>query len=66
MFFCISIVTPLCIYLELNSNYVISPPPTPGDIIGGANYQLILRAAISIVFGIIRLIKTVTEFVTRY
>ena len=65
-FFYVPVVTPLCIYSGLNLNYMMSPPPTPGDIIGGVNYRLISCAGVSMVFGVVRLVCTFIEFCIRY
>lgn len=64
--FYVTIVTPLCMYSGLNLNYMMSPPPTPGNFINGSNYRLQSAACVFIVFWIMRFIATCVEFCIRY
>ena len=38
--FYFALVTPVAIYSGINLNYMLSPPPNPGDVVSGPNFRL--------------------------
>ena len=62
--FYFGIVTPISLKYGLNVNYMLSPPPTPGDLVGGPNYRLQSTLCCGSLFFFISFLVTVKEVVT--
>jgi len=62
--FYFGIVTPISLKYGLNINYMLSPPPTPGDLIGGQNFRLQSTLYCGSLFFFISFLVTVKEVVT--
>ena len=61
--FYFGIVTPISLKYGLNINYMLSPPPTPGDLIGGQNFRLQSTLCCGSLFFFISFLVTVKEVV---
>lgn len=53
--------TPLSLLTGLNLNYMLHPPPNPGDIVGGSNFRLQSTLACAAIFFFIQVLATVFE-----
>mmetsp|Transcript_31593 Transcript_31593/g.66007 ORF Transcript_31593/g.66007 Transcript_31593/m.66007 type:complete len:357 (+) Transcript_31593:57-1127(+) len=60
-FFYFGIATPLSVIYGLNVNYMLHPPPTPGDIISGPNFRLQSTLACAVAFFFFRFLATFAE-----
>ena len=47
-------VTPLAVYSGINLNYMMSPPPNPGDIVSGPNFRLMSIGCCATLFFMFR------------
>jgi len=63
--FYVTIITPLSLYSGINLNYMLNPPPTPGNIISGPNYRLMSCAGTSLSFLFIRAVMSLAELILR-
>ncbi|KAL7473479.1 hypothetical protein ACHAXS_013952 [Conticribra weissflogii] len=64
-FFYFGIATPLSLIYGLNVNYMLHPPPTPGDIISGQNFRLQSTLVCAVSFFFFRFLATFGEVCTN-
>lgn len=64
--FYFTLVTPISIYSGLNLNYMMSPPPNPGDIVSGPNFRIMSIGCCSTAFFIVRLIASTGEIIAGF
>lgn len=60
-----AVVVPLCFISGLNINYMLHPPPTPGDFLSGPNFRLYTVVLLAAVFFVIRFVATTVEVCVR-
>lgn len=53
--------TPLSLLTGLNLNYMLHPPPNPGDIVGGSNFRIQSTLACAAIFFFVQFLATVFE-----
>ena len=63
--FYFGIVVPLSLCYGLNINYMLSPPPTPGDVMSGPNFRLLSILCCAAAFFFIQFFATVGEVFGR-
>lgn len=56
---------PLSLLSGLNLNYMLQPPPNPGDMVSGPNFRLQSTMACAAVFFFIQFLVTIFEFFGR-
>ena len=56
---------PLSLFSGLNLNYMLHPPPNPGDMVSGPNFRLQSTLACAAVFFFIQFLVTVFEVFGR-
>lgn len=54
--FYFAVVTPLAIHSGFNLNWMLSPPPNPGDMVGGPNFRLQSVGCCCTLFFLMRLV----------
>lgn len=59
--FYFALVTPVAIYSGLNLNYMLSPPPNPGNVVSGENFRLMSTGCCATLFFIMRFGAVVGE-----
>jgi len=64
--FYFSLVSTLSVWSGMNLNYMLSPPPTPGDFMEGINFRLVSAGCCSIMFAIGRILMGILEFVVCF
>ena len=52
--FYFAFVTPVAIYSGINLNYMLSPPPNPGDVVSGPNFRLMSIGCCATLFFLFR------------
>jgi hypothetical protein len=56
---------PLSLWSGLNLNYMLHPPPNPGDMVSGPNFRLQSTLACAVVFFFLQFLMTILEFLGR-
>lgn len=64
--FYFALVTPISVYSGLNLNYMLSPPPNPGDVVSGPYFRIMSIGCCSTLFFIVRLLASVGELVAGF
>uniref|UniRef100_A0A7S4J714 Uncharacterized protein n=2 Tax=Odontella aurita TaxID=265563 RepID=A0A7S4J714_9STRA len=64
--FYFSLVTPISIYSGLNLNYMLSPPPNPGDFVSGPNFRILSIGCCATLFFLARLLASVGEILAGF
>jgi len=59
--FYFALVTPLAVYSGINLNYMLSPPPNPGDMVSGPNFRLMSIGCCTTLFFVFRLAALCAE-----
>lgn len=59
--FYFAVVTPLAIHSGFNLNWMLSPPPNPGDMVGGPNFRLQSVGCCCTLFFLMRLVALLLE-----
>lgn len=59
--FYFAVVTPLAIHSGFNLNFMLSPPPNPGDMVGGPNFRLQSVGCCCTLFFLMRLVALLLE-----
>jgi len=59
-------VSTLSVWSGINLNYMLSPPPTPGQVLGGINFRLVGAGFGSIFLAIGRILMGILEFVVCF
>ncbi len=59
--FYFGLATPLSLKLGLNLNYMLSPPPTPGDMVAGPNFRFQSTLCCAAAFFFVQFMVTVVE-----
>ena len=59
--FYFAFVTPVAIYSGINLNYMLSPPPNPGDVVSGPNFRLMSIGCCATLFFMFRLAALCAE-----
>mmetsp|Transcript_4961 Transcript_4961/g.11168 ORF Transcript_4961/g.11168 Transcript_4961/m.11168 type:complete len:320 (-) Transcript_4961:1460-2419(-) len=65
-FFYFGIVTPVAILSGFNLNYMLNPPPNPGDIVSGPHFRLMSIACCGVGFFLSQLVATSFAVVMRW
>jgi vacuolar-type H+-ATPase subunit I/STV1 len=63
--FYFGVATPLSLKLGLNLNYMLSPPPTPGDMVSGPNFRLQSTLCCAAAFFFVQFLVTAVEVFGR-
>ena len=63
--FYFGVATPLSLKLGLNLNYMLSPPPTPGDMVAGPNFRLQSTLCCAAAFFFVQFMVTSVEVFGR-
>lgn len=63
--FYFGVCVPLSLASGLNLNYMLQPPPNPGDMVSGPNFRLKSTFACAAVFFFIQFLATILEFFGR-
>lgn len=63
--FYFGVATPLSLKLGLNLNYMLSPPPTPGDVVAGPNFRFQSTLCCAAVFFFVQFMVTAVEVFGR-
>ena len=56
---------PISLLSGLNLNYMLQPPPNPGDMVSGPNFRLQSTLACAVVFFFIQFLVTLFELFSR-
>ena len=59
--FYFALVTPVAIYSGINLNYMLSPPPNPGNVVSGPNFRLMSIGCCATLFFLFRLAALCAE-----
>jgi uncharacterized membrane protein YwaF len=59
--FYFAFVTPVAVYSGINLNYMMSPPPNPGDVVSGPNFRLMSIGCCATLFFMFRLAALCAE-----
>jgi len=65
-FFYFGIVTPVAILSGFNLNYMLNPPPNPGDVVSGPDFRLMSIACCAVGFFLSQLVATSFAVVVRW
>ena len=63
--FYFGVAAPLSLIFGINLNYMLSPPPTPGDIISGPNFRLQSTLACAVAFFLLQFLVTIASVFGR-
>ena len=63
--FYFGVVAPLSLKFGLNVNYMLSPPPNPGDMVGGPNFRLQSTLCCATAFFLVQFLANVAEVFSK-
>ena len=65
-FFYFGIITPVAIMSGFNLNYMLNPPPNPGDVVSGPHFRLMSIACCAVGFFLSQLVATLSAVVVGW
>ena len=63
--FYFGVATPLSLKYGINLNYMLSPPPNPGDMVSGQNFRLQSSLCCAAAFFFVQFLANVAEFFAK-
>lgn len=64
-FFYFGVAVPLCLRYGINLNYMLSPPPNPGDMVSGPNFRLQSTMCCAAAFFFVQFLANVAEIFSQ-